>query len=157
MLSYDFVAQIFPKKALWGHPWPHWGLLQSHALYCSIFVSSKARGCLKNFTQFRKSNRWINFCLYINCLWETYNWVGFSFQEVKDGKNPFGTRKINHSKKALWELWILAPVVPSQVGPLFKKVNIFRTECFRIGHLCHNYGLCSHDRNKQDPMGSSPL
>lgn len=43
------------------------------------------------------------------------------------------------------------PDMSSQVALQLTEVNIFRTECFRTGQLCCNYGLCSHHKIDKTP------
>ena len=92
MLPSDFVPQIFPQWALWGHSWPHWRLLQSHALYCSTFISTKASDCLKHFPKVRTSSRWIT-CFYLSCLWKIHSWVDVSLQKEMMRYKPIWKRE----------------------------------------------------------------
>lgn len=104
-----FVPQLFLYQALWGHPWPYWSLLQSHALCCRIFDCTKTRivsGILQN------SGNQIDelLAVYVSTVSEKHT-IGqvIHFKKKKVGYKPIWTKKVNHDESPLIKLWIIMP------------------------------------------------
>lgn len=119
MLPSDFVSQIFPYQALWGHPWLHWGLLYSHVLYCSTFVSTKASDCLRILLNSgNQIDELFVVCISVVSEKHTNGWA-IHFKKIKVVDKPIWTKKL------LMELRMIISGMSSKMRPAnMTQVNI---------------------------------
>lgn len=58
------------------------------------------------------------------------------------------TKKIDYSERALTELQIIVSGVSLKLSPMLTQVNIFRTQCFRLGIVSQLWRMSHRKLNK---------